>query len=450
MKDTNSGRNSSTSISTMQPPPIRRPVVKNETMPPPPRNFTAMMVMSSSSKSMMPQPPPRNSTAMMSSSSTSMMPPPPPPRNFTPMNSSSSTSMMPPPPPPPPMRGLPPGRPYLSESRLPSQPPPSHVHSAMAPPPRPRHHHMLQKNVHSRSSNQSNIGKRLPSMDERDTRSKRIRTSDNCRTSAKSLAFPTNSSSSSSLVSFSSTSSQRNSSNVVPKKEHTDKEIIDSTIADEGVALGYDEKVPNTSTHIIFTIDFSGSMNNVDVLKNKSRISRWDAIFECMEVFLKDQIKDQQQEQHEDDDNNIILVSVIIFNMSAKTLLSHMPLVGDGQKVLSALNTARRKNNPQGGTGFSAGFKRAKEIATVSRKNENIVLVFLSDGRPGDLRSNPPKNPGEPMQDTFRYHGVTYPSAGQYIEEMKQLHGNRFSFHLICIYKEGRKVSALDWKTNIF
>ena len=216
-------------------------------------------------------------------------------------------------------------------------------------------------------------------------------------------------------------------------------------------------------------------MRAKDVVKNNGRITRWDAVFECMEVFLRDQIKQQQQNSNNKEDNKVdgndvilidtdgdedenprssssgtAIVSVIIFNDEAETLLSHMPLIGDGQKVLRALEAARKMHTPKGGTGFAAGFGRAKEIASTEDESgkrlknteaRNIVLVFLSDGRPGDLATEPPKKVTDPMQTTFRFHNRTFPSARMQIEDMRRLHGDRFSLHLICIYSEGRQVS---------
>jgi len=171
-----------------------------------------------------------------------------------------------------------------------------------------------------------------------------------------------------------------------------------------------------TKTHIIFVIDFSGSMKKCDVrTKNGNKISRWNAVFECIDEFLLDQIQNQSGKNKEEaividdkDDGNCsnkldgtAMVSVAIFNDDAKELLSHVPLVGDGKKLRKALETARKRHKPCGGTGFSAGFRLAKNMSYMdgsgkpltaqNMEDQNTVVVFLSDGRPGDLRVSPPE-----------------------------------------------------------
>ena len=187
-------------------------------------------------------------------------------------------------------------------------------------------------------------------------------------------------------------------------------------------------------THIIFTIDCSSSMNEKDVRNGKSRkLSRWDAVFQCTKTLLTDQITKES--------DHSFVVSLVVFNDTAKTLLARMPLVGDGNEVFRALDKARTMNVPKGGTGFSAGLRRASDLAVLSPKGSNVVVIFLSDGRPGDLNTNPPLDATEPMQTTFRRCQVAYPAAGVHIERMKNCHGGSFSFQVVCIYDEGRPVS---------
>lgn len=201
------------------------------------------------------------------------------------------------------------------------------------------------------------------------------------------------------------------------------------------------------------------SMNKKDVQKKTNnsitKCSRWEAVFECMDEFLSD----QQKTNTEDDDSNAtdgnnshagasVVVSVVIFNEEGKTLVERMPLLGNGSKVKKALQNARQMHNPTGGTGFAAGFKQAKIVATTAggtgnnnKQNDNIVLVFLSDGRPGDLHDKGPPNRTIAMQSSFKLNGKIYPAAGQYIEAMQRTFGpDRFHLHLICIYEHGKPV----------
>lgn len=209
----------------------------------------------------------------------------------------------------------------------------------------------------------------------------------------------------------------------------------------------------SNETHIIFAIDSSRSMEKMDVIKKKGKESRWNAVFECMNEFIIQQLEHHGKKNENKDavesmppSQGRAIVSVLIFDDEANTLLERMPLVGDGKVVLNALETTRKTYRPKGGTGFSAAFERAKLISSKSQSQQimtnkqNVVLVFLSDGRPGDLNPRPPKSPNLPMQDTFRRNGKQYHSAGKYIEEMKEMHGDNLSMHFICIYSEGKEV----------
>lgn len=151
--------------------------------------------------------------------------------------------------------------------------------------------------------------------------------------------------------------------------------------------------------HVIFAIDFSGSMKKSDVKKDNRYIKRWDATFECVKFFIQDQI-DWKNRIANDNAVGDVVVSLLIFNLEARIILNRMPLLGDGSKVLQALNTARKKHEPHLGTSFTAGFEKAKELAAngVTEGDQNVVLVFLTDGKPGDLQSKPPQTANEPMQ----------------------------------------------------
>lgn len=196
--------------------------------------------------------------------------------------------------------------------------------------------------------------------------------------------------------------------------------------------------------HIVFAIDFSSSMKKRDVKsQNSKKISRWDAVFCCMKEFLAD-----QQEQ---DKENSASVSLIVFNDEATTLLERMPL-RDGKKVEKALETAHRMNCPRGGTGFAAGFELAHHLLQKNNntnKDEKVVVVFLSDGRPGDLQVDPPKHAGLAMQTHFRRKKRSFPAVGFHIEQMQSKHQENLSLHFICLYNsENRYVLCAKDNSN--
>ena len=139
---------------------------------------------------------------------------------------------------------------------------------------------------------------------------------------------------------------------------------------------------------------------------------------------------------------------MLIFNDNAETLLKCIPLLKDGSKVHKALETARKMHTPRGGTGFSAGFERARKLAKKNAKNKDdkVVVVFLSDGRPGDLNPKPPKAK-EAMQTHFRRKGKTFPAAGFHIEQMQKEHADNLSLHFICLFDSGKPVRTQGIRT---
>jgi hypothetical protein len=180
---------------------------------------------------------------------------------------------------------------------------------------------------------------------------------------------------------------------------------------------------------------FQGSMNEQDITSRGRKISRWSAVFKCVDSFLDRQI----QEGSGSDDKCV--VSVLVFNNESTVLMNRMQLVGDGSNMKSALRKIERENRPRGGTGFSVAFQEASNLA--STETNDIVLIFLTDGRPGDLRSQPPDDSSIPMQTTYRYCGGEYPAAGHWISKMQKAH-KCFDLQLICLYSEGRKVRHVD------
>ena len=191
-------------------------------------------------------------------------------------------------------------------------------------------------------------------------------------------------------------------------------------------------------THVIFAIDFSSSMKKMDVKTIKGQISRWAAVFECVDSFLTQQMQQQHHQQESNENFSACFISVLIFNERAQILLDRMPLLGNGEQVRQALNDARKSHTPKGGTCFAAGFQEASRLAH-GDIDDNVILVFLSDGRPGDLQHQPPNHHDIAMQKTFKRNKIHYDAAGHYIEKMRDGLGN-FDLHLICLCDEGKPV----------
>lgn len=161
--------------------------------------------------------------------------------------------------------------------------------------------------------------------------------------------------------------------------------VIDPTSSPDvhSSQLKVEDSHSNSNTHVIFALDCSGSMKTADVRTDKGRISRWDAVFKCVDSFL-----DEQVQKHGLQTDACCFVSVLIFNTKSKILLNREPL-GNGSDLRLALKREHEKTKPHLGTSFTAGFRQAS-IQAASDPKDNIVVVFLTDGRPGDLRSKPP------------------------------------------------------------
>lgn len=209
------------------------------------------------------------------------------------------------------------------------------------------------------------------------------------------------------------------------KRQHVVIDLLSGSDSEE------EEDKAALEAHIIFVVDFSGSMNEKDIRKkNGKKMKRWDAVFDSINELVRQQVEENASS------DAMVVVSLVIFNNDAETLLDKMPVVGKGQKVLKALETAHKAYKPKGGTGFAAGLERAKQLAQGSKGN--VMVVFLSDGRPGDLNPRPPSDSSIPMQSTFRRCKQTYTAAGVHIEEMKANFQDRFNLQLICLFSEGK------------
>lgn len=174
-------------------------------------------------------------------------------------------------------------------------------------------------------------------------------------------------------------------------------------------------------------------MREKDVEVGSSKITRWEAVFKCVELFLEEQLQG-----HGSEANDECFVSLLIFNEKSKVILKRERLKGKGTEVRSALKDARRER-PHLGTSFSAAFKAAKNLAS-SVTDDKIMLVFLTDGRPGDLKQHPPRV-GQEMPHKVDDHGTMRRSAGYYLSKMQKTH-QQFNLQLICLHNGGKKVRS--------
>jgi Mg-chelatase subunit ChlD len=205
----------------------------------------------------------------------------------------------------------------------------------------------------------------------------------------------------------------------------------------EGMDIAADASSRDQDTHVIFAIDNSGSMRERDVKSDTGNITRSDAVWKCVDSFLNKQI----QQQESNSDNGKCLVSVLIFSTEADVLVERMVLEGDGQEVRAVLQKQQRRKQPRSHGYFNAAFKQASILAkgNPTSGSERIVLIFLTDGRPSDLDSKPPRI-GDEMQTMVKRRGKKIRSLAHYINKMQDTH-QQFNLQLICLHDEGKPVS---------
>ncbi|KAL3778288.1 hypothetical protein ACHAWO_006856 [Cyclotella atomus] len=138
-------------------------------------------------------------------------------------------------------------------------------------------------------------------------------------------------------------------------------------------------------SHVIFSLDCSGSIRERDVKSVGGNITPWGAVFKCVDSLI-----DEQVNQNGSDADTCCFVFPAAYNLAA------------------------------------SGSERDK-----------ICVVFLTDGRPGDLQAKPP-NSDEDMQKFAGCSKYKQLSAGHYISNIQSDH-HYFDLQLICLFEEGKQ-----------
>ena len=124
-------------------------------------------------------------------------------------------------------------------------------------------------------------------------------------------------------------------------------------------------------------------MRNEDVVEaNGRKKSRWSAVFECALEMVQEQRN--------------VMISLITFDKKVKQSYTKLR----SSEAIVALRSLRGER-PKGPTNFSRPFHEVKRIVdNVVRGSDKVMVVFLSDGKPGDLRQHPP-HAGEDFQSHY-------------------------------------------------
>ena len=183
-------------------------------------------------------------------------------------------------------------------------------------------------------------------------------------------------------------------------------------------------------THVYLCIDRSGSMNSEDVAASDDgadadeamMMTRYDAVFSAAAHLVVELQKGKG-----------IDFSLILWNDEAEWIFRNRT----ADESLILLAEAKTSNPPRLGTNFSNCFKLLRDCivgtddgvtgkvktpemtkagvgGSSNNSSHSSVVIFLSDGRPGDLRCHPP-NQGEQIQPTYRRNKQTYDSVGGHL-----------------------------------
>lgn len=167
------------------------------------------------------------------------------------------------------------------------------------------------------------------------------------------------------------------------------------------------------AAHTIFCLDNSGSMKHG---------RRSFESFECVKDLILSQSKLQIPQ----------LYSMVTFNIEAIVHFKHRKLCDE---LIGEITDIRDNVRPSHGTNFSTAFQLISDLIAVDLK-ENITyfIVFLSDGRPGDLGECPPVGR---EKDVCTVNKVQRASPSAHIRRLSALLGPRLTFFAVGIGPPG-------------
>ncbi|KAK3248153.1 hypothetical protein CYMTET_42375 [Cymbomonas tetramitiformis] len=178
----------------------------------------------------------------------------------------------------------------------------------------------------------------------------------------------------------------------------------------------------SSSTHVIFCVDISGSMRAKDVRQNGQEITtRISAVFRSCHSFIADQLRQPGTCADR--------YSLILFNDRATIALRQKPL---NPLLLTTIDELERSTTPGGGTEFGVAFEAVQKLSVKSKATERLMLIFLSDGRPGDCGNHACK-----IKDVVKSHGKSYVHPVLILQSLREIFRDKFVFSSIGIHKDG-------------
>ena len=159
-------------------------------------------------------------------------------------------------------------------------------------------------------------------------------------------------------------------------------------------------------------------MANVDAKTMEGdSISRAEAVLRCCVQLVEQQATGEAAAS--------IVYSQIIFNDTARCAFTRV----DGETAAARLACAREI--PKLGTSFSAAWSMIEQLEAATPSESRLHVIFLSDGRPGDLPVKLPSLGQE--KDTTRSHGMESHSAPAIVRRLVGRRGKGIHVHAIAI-----------------
>ena len=168
--------------------------------------------------------------------------------------------------------------------------------------------------------------------------------------------------------------------------------------------------------HVIFCVDDSGSMKTLDATAEGGHtLSRAEAVARCCRQLVQQQLNEKG-----------VLYSHIRFSSAAKATFVQVP-------VHTAATLLQSTASPRDGTNFASAWGLVLQIVEATAPDLLVHVVFLSDGRPGELPKNPPALGTE--KPTSRSHGAEMASAPAVVRQLAR-RGSKLIVHALAIGQE--------------
>ena len=173
---------------------------------------------------------------------------------------------------------------------------------------------------------------------------------------------------------------------------------------------------------LIFCVDNSKSMGIHDVKSGSGSMSRAAAVTKLCRELL-------EQQQRDSDTVSWLSCSFFLFDDQVRTIFSKVPVAN----ATGLLN----EPSPKHGTNYSRACKAVEDLTTSTEAcnpgQAQFHVVFLSDGRPGEMPGGPEAFDG---RETVRCDKCEIPAAPAIIGRLAGRLRARLTFHAIAIGKE--------------